>query len=266
MRISLILLVTVASACSSGSTGGVGGGSGGSGGGAAGGSGGSGGGAAEVPMTCTPAGFTTAPSLVNHLPMPGFASAREHQAYANFVTKDGGSSVALSLTIEDMANDGGPGVPAAATVRFNGCDLATQMSVPGVGKTFTSASPAVWQVTVSRFVTFEVVSAQGVLLYRDVLAMPAVLPKITSVTTPAGPTAKVDWTSIPDAGVNEAYVFGWKRLGGGGLQSVGFANVNPSSGTVNLAVSQAAQLFQLEVKVSSSFVASIRLSSEFDAP
>ena len=217
-------------------------------------------------MPCTPAGFTTAPTLVDHLPVTGITSAREHQAYAKFVVKDGGSSISLSLTVEDSASDGGPKVPAAVSVRFNGCDLGAPTDEPGVGKTFSSTDAGAWQPTVSRFLTFEVVSPAGVLLFRDVLTMPSVLPKILAVSTPAGPMAKVDWTPIPDAGITDAFVFGWKRLGTSGLQSVGFSNVSPASGTVVLTLSQAAQLFQLEVQGGATSLGRVRLVSDFDAP
>lgn len=218
-----------------------------------------------MPLTCTPAGFATAPSIVNLLPVTGVTSAREHQAYAKFVVKDGGSSVSLSLTVEDDTTDGGPNVPAV-TARFNGCDLGTGMFVPGVGKSFESTNAATWQPIAGRFVTFEVVSPQGALLYRDVLQVPPVLPKILSVTAPAGPTAMVAWTPMPDAGITAASLFGWKRLGAGGLQSVGFVSISPSSGTVNLVLSQAAQLFQIEISSAVSPVARVRMSSDFDVP
>jgi len=262
MRFSLVLVALLAACGSSGA--GSGGGSGGGAGGGGAGGGAGGGTAGEQPMPCTPAGFMTAPPLVNLLPLPGITAANEHSAYARFVVKDGGRESSVELTVSDFGSDGGPNVPAVSA-RVNGCDLGGFFLTPGVGKTFRASDAGVWVPTAGRYLSFEVVSAAGTLLYRNVIPTPQVLPKITAVTNAAGPTAKVDFAPMPDAGITKAYIFGWKRLGGSGLQSLGLTNIDPNSGTANVNVSQAAQLFELQTE-SGGGISAVRLTSAWDVP
>lgn len=229
--------------------------------------GGADGGAAAQPMpTCTPEGFTIAPSNVNALPVAGLTNADEHQAYAELDSNDGGAVTLASVRIDlwDTASDGGPNVPPVS-VRFNGCDLGAPRAVPGVGVQFSGMGAAVWAPAPSRFVTFEVVSADGVLLYRNTLATAGVMPVITQVTNPAGPMATVTWNPIPDAGVTEASIIAWRVLSGG-LQSVGFAsNVDVTSGSRTMMVNQAPGRFDLEVRLGSG-LSRVRLVAQRRTP
>lgn len=228
--------------------------------------GGSGDAGGEAPLPCTPAGFSTAPTAVSRLPLPGLTNADEHQAYAELSANDGGTVTSTSVRIDLWdTSDGGPNVPPLSA-RFNGCDLGASTAVPGVGVQFRGAGSAVWVPAASRFVTFEVVGAAGALVYRAVLRTPQVMPHIASVASPSGPTATVSWPSIPDAGVTGAFVAAYKLFGGGGLQSVGFSQVSAPAGSASLAVSQPPGRYDLEVELANGPISRVRLVSQRAVP
>lgn len=251
---------------SGGGTGGSGGGTAGGSGGGTGGSGGTGGGAAmQLPIaTCTPEGPTTAPASFANLPV-GIRSVSEHRAYVTFNANDGGLSDVPSATVtldDDFSSDGGAKVPAGITARINGCALTMATDVPGVGRELRGTGTGVWKAVAGHVAVFEVVDAQGKLVFRDATVLPQVLPRITGVTNPKGPMATVTFDPIPDAGVDAAYISAFKRIGVGGLQGTGIAsNIPINTGTVTFTVTNQTNLFELQVESRQ-----VRILSALDVP